>query len=808
MGYFSLMMNNDTSYSKHVAELMCSTFSNEELYRFEDHPYALFGNSIVSVVFYIILAVLLVIFFYKKEKALDFCERYLTYAFFVVWTMGFVIYDIGMYPDHSNSAYKAFMAMLGVAPMAIVHAFGMFVFQSDVSAIHEGCHNNGLFMSLFSVTHLLAALISLVFVIKHFGFNIVSSIIRYWKTHLWLGDIQNLYVFWGMNDATYYLAKDMIKTGKLKDSKIIIIRISNEKENTNEPIGIERLFSFLTLTKNNLENLQELHKLGCLTNSTFGSLVNIQASDSNDILGKELRLYGLVRLIRKTNGFVHLFFLENDEVFNIQAVANLRKDLEIRNFADKENGGKVKFYCHARYNSVHRVIEDEFIDKNIEVKVIDSSHISVELLKRMPKLHPVHYVKIENDATVSSPFNALVVGFGEVGMDAVRFLYEFGAFVKNTNKNIVERSDFYCHVIDKCMDDLVGQFYVNTPSINITMNRSQSEELNMINFYNLDCRSKEFYKNLKQWIASLNYIIVATGDDEANISIAVRMLRLAIRERVGLNRFRILVRVQHDENGHIKKIAEHYNRLWAAEKGRTSKDKNTYQKKIPADFLVYEPITLFGSANQVYTYENVVKESLKEDAKKFKRKYDISVYERKMLSGEKPDDIKDWDEEQNEMMQLTGEYEGYAPTYSSVMKLRRIQSQNVANSLHKDTKKWLAESALGEEGYEEMLRHGLERREGSLIYSWRDRANLSIENVQRVLDVLAQTEHLRWNASHEILGYYGYKDEGFKDEARLVHGCLRDWDKLKENTKSYDYNIVDVSLDLIEIDKKELKLNI
>ena len=98
-----------------------------------------------------------------------------------------------------------------------------------------------------------------------------------------------------------------------------------------------------------------------------------------------------------------------------------------------------------------------------------------------------------------------------------------------------------------------------------------------------------------------------------------------------------------------------------------------------------------------------------------------------------------------------------------------------------------------------MFRHGLIRNEGELVYSWRDHSSDPIANVQKVLDVLAQTEHLRWNASHEILGYQGNEVEGYKDEARLVHGCLRDWDKLKDITKSYDYNIVDVSLSIIDI---------
>ena len=781
-----------------VALLPQMLFAHEgqACFTYEDHPCYLFWEGTGVLVFYLLLMLALVFFFYKKSKALDFCGKYLTPAFILVWMMGFVVYDIGMCTEKCDNEWSAFFTLLGVAPMAIIHSFEMFGLMSDVSAIHEECHDSSWFMFFFSLAHILAAFISMVYVIKHFGFNIVASIIRYWKTHFSMSDIQNLYVFWGMNDATYYLAKDIINHHHLANSKIVIIRIDSEKEGSNERLGIDRLFSFLSLTKAHLEKLQELQRLGCLSTNTFGSLTKISA-DNSDVMQRELRLNSLVRLIHRTKGTLHMFFLEDKETNNIEAVANLTRDKEIAAFATKR---QIKFYCHARYNSVHRVIEDELTSEKIEVKVIDSSHINVELMKNTPTLHPVNYVTVENDATVSSPFNSLVIGFGEVGVDAVRFLYEFGAFVKS-GPGVVERSDFCCHVVDTKMDELAGLFTVNAPSIVTTMNLKENEDAQMINLYNMDCRSIEFYNRLKEWINTLNYVVVATGDDETNISLAVRIFRLAIRSRKdNLSSLRILVRVQNDENGHIQKIAYHYNRLWAAEQNGIKKEKILHQKVITSTEPTNEPITLFGAANQVYTYEHVVNDTLKEDAKKYKRKYDLSVNELKRMAGEEPYPIQNWDDEQNDLMQLSGEFKGFAPTFSAVMKLRRMQSQNNANSLHEETKKRLAIKALGQNAYDEIPTHGLTRKAGSTTYSWSDHANLPIGKVQRVLDVLAQTEHLRWNASHEILGYKDEGDENFKDEARLKHGCLKPWSKLSEKMRSNDYDVVDVSLGLIDID--------
>lgn len=761
-----------------------------ELFTFDNHLTDIFWGGIGSMLLYVFVMGMMAILLYKKEKILNFCERYLSIGFVVVWVMGFVIYDIGMYPEHETDGTSAILTLLGVAPMAIVHAFEMFIFQSDISAIHEECHNNGWYMFFFSITHLAAASISLVFVIKHFGFNIVSNIIRYWRTYINVKNAENLYVFWGFNDASYFLAKDIMKDRSEKDT-VVIVRMDNNKEEKKGPLGMDRLFNFLSMTKRDLENLLKLQKAGCLTVNTFGSVTNPPPKTANGNLLHELKLDCIVKLMSHAKETVHMFFLEDDEVFNIEALANLKNDANILSYADNH---KVKLYCHARQNTIHKVIENEQSHENLFVKLVDSSHISVEQLKQNADLHPVNFVDIESDATVSSPFNALVVGFGEVGMDITRFLYEFSAFVKTgSDERKVERSEFRCHVVDMNMDKLAGLFTVNAPSIKVTQNEKRKFILKEINLHNMDCQSIAFYEQLKDWIKTLNYVVVATDNDEMNISLAVRVMRLAIRYRDNLAHFAILVRVKHDENGHIQKIADHYNRLWAADLAATG-DK-LKQRVVSSQQEVKTPITLFGQTDKTYTFKHIVSDEQIETAKRYKRKYDLTVNAIKTYSGGEPSSLESWDEERNRLMQLTGENEGYAPTFSGMRRLRRVQAQNICNSLHAETKRRLAQIALGDL-FPEIKEHGLVRTVECHTYEWRDRANLDIGCIQRVLDVLAQTEHLRWVASHEILGYIDKNTEDFKDEARLWHGCMKSWEKLSEKVQSYDYDVVDVSLDI------------
>ena len=761
----------------------------EELHLYPDNWLfsCLGGWSLLFAFISVLLAVSLTFIIDKKYKWFEgYANKLLTPTFVFVWLLGFIVYDVGMYTGNPWS-------LLGNVPMAVLHAFGIFILESDVSAIHEPFHNNWMFMFGFSMAHFLAAFVSLVFVLKYFGYNIVAAFRRRFVWRL----KDSTYIFWGMNDATYYLAKDIKNNPTIdKNHRIVVVCTSRDLDSTTKMNGLDRLLNFLSLRNKDLDRLKELD---CVTTNTYSNLACLEIDTNEkeasiDILQKELRLASLGRIIKKTDNTLHIFFLSDDDGGNIQCVANLLRDANIQSFA---NRGKVNLYCHARYNSVHRVIEDEQQHKNIEVKVVDSSHISVELLKKKPELHPVRYVDLGNDATVSSPFNSVVIGFGEVGLDAVRFLYEFGAFVRSGIED-VKRSEFHCYAFDKEMNDFAGLFKINTPSINASVDKEGHTKNELIHLHQMDCRSIEFYEKMKDLIANLNYVVVATGDDEMNISLAVRILQLAIRKREDkLDYLRILVRIQHDEGGHIEKIKNHYNRIWAAEKVVFEQKDKKHQDKISSTDCIDSPITLFGYADQVYTYDNVIKEALKDDAKRFKRMYDTSVNELRKTAEMDTYPLQSWDEERNDMMQLSGTYEGFVPTYSSVMKLRRIQYQNIANSLHKETKLFMAEDALGSD-LERVKTHGLVRAAGTTKYSWRDHSSLPLDHIQRVLDVLAQTEHLRWMASHEILGYEDMGNENYKDEARLKHGCLKDWLKLSTEMKSNDYDVVDVSLGIIQ----------
>lgn len=741
----------------------------------------------------VLLAIALVLFLmvfnrYGKGNKMNVPGKVLTTSFVLVWLAGFVIYDVGMYIVHSP------LSLFANIPMAVVHAFEMFLLESDVAAIHAQFHDNWIFMGAFSLVHLLAAVITLIFVLKHFGFNIIAGFRMLFEAYI-MRKKSETFVFWGLNDASYLMARSIREhfnaIGK-KDYRIIVVRTHNDGDATSVKNGMERLFNFLSLNNNELELLRELD---CLTTSTYYDLINLSVGETDengncDILRRHLGLNQLARIIRcKTSDRVHLFFLTDVDDDNIQAVGNLKRDLTVIKAADA--GVRQIFYCKARYNSVHRVIEDELTHDKVIVKVVDPSHISVEILKQDVRLHPASFVKIEPDATVSSDFNALVVGFGEVGYDTVRFLYEFGAFVRSGSDDVkVDRSGFHCDVIDKDVKKLAGLFAVNAPAVSHKMKYDDEnyDDAAPITLHDMDIHSVQFYDYIEHIIRSLNYVVIALNDDEQNVSLAVRIFRLAMRYRKDLNNFRILARVRRDDGNHLLRLTEHYNRLWAAECNSDSSSRHLHQRTVGIGDECLEPITLFGMQSMTYTWDNIVSDRLKMEAIKFKEKYDQSIAA--MNTKATP---LDWEAERRDLMQLNDEYKGFSPTYSGVMRLRRIQRQNMENCFHQYTKLLLASTALGPEKMK-LLKH-LTRKENEIVYQWNQHA--PDDSVTRVLQVLSQTEHLRWVASHEILGYREDGSEDFKDETRLLHGCLKPWNQLSSWVQSYDYNVVDVSLGIL-----------
>lgn len=728
-------------------------------------------------------------------------SRLLRTSFIIVMIYGFAVYDIGMYTGEDISLFTN-------APMALLYAFKIFLLDSDVSEIQDPFHHSWAYSFNFALVHLLAAAVSTLFVLKYFRFNILSKY-RLWKERF-KKSVDETYVFWGFNDASEKLIESIKAHYSSSQSKntyrIILVRLNNgDDDNPETRTGVGRIFDFLSVPTSELEKLQ---KFKCFTIGTYSNVADTNVdNDGEDVLGDHLSLKNLKRILeRNTRSKIHMLFLGDNENDNIHGVSLLLKDKSLKDFvesSDAENEREVIFYCHARYNSIHRVIEDKFLFGHLRVKVIDSSHISVENLKLNDHLLPVNFVRVEKDATVSSSFNSLVIGFSEVGQDSVRFLYEYGAFVKTgSSSSNVERSEFHMNVVDKHMADVAGAFVANSPAIAVSVPfiKGMAHDDALITLNQMDCQGIEFYHNLESWIKNVNYIVIATDNDELNITLAVRIFKMACRYRENMDNLCILTRVHHDDDGHIREIAEHYNRLLKAQNVVTDYNgKIAVQQEIKRDTKAKMPIHMFGLDKDTYTYENIIDDSMEQRAVEFKEKYTASTNKDYKAPQRKEDYA--WYAEIRDNLTYIGNDPNNNPTLSAIMGMRRMQGQDYANCFHVATKKILARKALKKSNLQESFPwDSLTRKYETLEYKVKDIALVTTE-IFSILNVLAQTEHLRWNASHEVLGYVGQGELPQRNEVRMLHSCIKKWQDLPAKIRSYDFDVVDMTFGIINPEK-------
>lgn len=771
---------------------------------FESVPYGiesyiLYGLLVIGLAMLIWLGVIV------SRKDNDVENVSLFWPFIIIGCYGTVVYDIGMYTQGGIS-------LITNLPMAILYGFKIFILDSDVSEIHEPFHASWLYSANFALVHFLAAGLSMLFVVKHFGFNIIQRLRMWWIAKFPLSfKREDTFLFWGYNDATKDLAKSIIKHygEDHKAYRIIIVRTDKDETDTPEDkTAFSRIFNFISMRNAEIDSLRELD---CLTVGIYDCLKRDEDSDSStcrDILKSKLNLKSLSHiLLRKTTKKIHLLFLLDDEKENIRWMNILLKDSTIEKFVSKTHR-EVKFYCHARYNSVHRVTEDLNSSDRIKVKVIDSSHINVENLKLKEDLLPVKYVNVEKDATVSTPFNSLVIGFSEFGQDAVRFLYEYGAFVRSGSTNAdVKRSEFHMRVVDKRMDEVAGPFVANAPAINVsapfvTSVKGMNNPDALITLNKMDCQSIEFYKGLETWIKDLNYIVIATENDELNISLAVRIFKMAARYREGMEKLCILTRVHEDEDGVIKETADYYNLLWKAQCAvKEYNGKISTQSEIKRSHVAALPIYLFGLDKETYTYKNIIDESMEQQAVEFKERYTAST-QKDYIKPQSREDYA-WYKEIRDNILFIEKDSDNNPTLSAIMGIRRMQGQDYANCFHSATKKILAQEALKKSGLpKEFSWNLLTRKFKTIEYMVKDGA-VVVPQVFRILNVLAQTEHLRWNASHEILGYVKGGTFPSRNEVKMQHSCITDWHELTPEIQSFDYDFVDLTLNIINPERPQ-----
>ncbi|MBP5572209.1 MAG: hypothetical protein J6X39_06025 [Bacteroidales bacterium] len=404
--------------------------------------------------------------------------------------------------------------------------------------------------------------------------------------------------------------------------------------------------------------------------------------------------------------------------------------------------GKAQIWFAASGN----ILTEELPIAHPRLHLVDPSALSAASLKREEDLYPVRFVKVARDENgrrlgyVESGFESMVIGFGGCGQGVTEFLYEWGAFVGRDKRQKPLRID----AVDSNMDALVPSFKENHPGM--TDGR--------IIFHAINSESSEFRTLLDERLASLNWVGISLGDDEATMKTALQIAKrffvmsktpdpAADEEKAnGSNGFVIAVRLESTQ-AYLDTI--HFAK------------ENYGVEIIP-----------FGEREKIWTYDNITGGDTAKFARIFYDGYSASA----------GTNFGTW-EERNKAILASDK----TPLWKA-LELSRKTSQDYSDYFHRKVKMQLCELFKPEfEGVWNDIPVVYEDKH----YSGED------PYVGKVLEYLAIGEHLRWEASHRAAGY---KPGPAKAEDRKIHTDLVPYNTLSEVAKHYDWIVVRTSLKL------------
>lgn len=704
------------SFSSHIAECFskCIDSCSQRILEFN----WLDGVNIVIALLAILFAVSIC-----KPKVKVMLFRHLKIQAFLIWVCGVILYMVG-FNEHGSAASNVALLL-----RSSLSSMEMFVSHSDLIEVNEKFHGNPTYMALFALTHFCAVAISAIFILRLFGFRLVSWV-KVMKAYIcsWLPLNCNYYVMFGVNSNTLMLANSIHKKRKEEKQRIIFI---NMPEKGHSHAATRFSFShFFHSDSNGIDKyLEDIEMMGALLFNSSRSFDNpilkhsiddvfkvFQALDFSWIVRMSLQNLlrnSATRKNKKFNGSkVEFFFLSDEEKDNLIAVTVLqkiqKKQIDYKNFS-------FNCYCHARKSQNNAAMFNEGA-LAFKVHIIDTSNLAVLDLKRDNRYHPVNFVeKDTNTGTVKSAFTGMVIGFGETGRDAFRFLYEFSSFTKDNQGNPSAKK---IHVIDKDIDDLKAEFLEEAPALK---NNSEIEWWNVKSTH-----SAGYWDKLKSVIQELNYIVISVKDDEEAVGIATSIFEYAYRYKDNLNRFKIFVRLRNSmREDFLRKHKEFFN-----------------------------VIVPFGSVMDAFSYETINKDVLEKAAKRFKYRYDI-------LYGAKFDVIENGNEEEYadeawlKRRKVYLEETDAVKRKESEIKIWYQEEQDRSNVWHIYTKIALVNEDVTPE-------------------------SLQLDSNKQLLQNLSDCEHLRWNAKMELLGFEPATSEDIKKEEEKSKDKQRDpWRSLK-----------------------------
>lgn len=681
---------------------------------------------ITNLLSVIITAVILLLCYINRRRIFREFDTFIRRTALLVFLSGFVIYFIGFRSGHETvgtqlSWYASFFRPL-------LSSMEMFAFHSDLIEVGEPCHHNMVYMTIFAIIHFAAAAVSFAVAINYLGVRVRSA----WRwrkiqatKHL-KGDV---HIFFGINEVSLGLAHDIHKCSK--DDTIIFIN-APEDSSSQGMLGFASIFNVFSFRR---EIMAEIDRMDGIIRQTR---VPIQFLKGNNVLHQ----LSLDKVMDKTKEHMSLYLLYDDQIQNLTKNIKLRGDEYFRCHMDK----KAYIYCRATSGKLNGGTAFEHNSHyGVETILVDSAQLAVKTMMYNEATHPANFVEFDYQTGMAkTAFHCMIIGFGETGQEAFKFLYEHAQFVYANDKN----KHVIFHIVDPKADQKKGFFEMRYPCLCPENDLSPLDV--EIQWHSHSAGDGRFWELMKSMKDELNYTVIATGSDNRNIAIAYDLGEYALRWRKNrMEKFAIVTRCYLQMN-------------------ETRYDELT--QLCVDDEHPQQVVHVIGKLSESFTQQYVWKSQLEKSAAIYSSTFALNF-------GKDFADIQVADEKKayQTWWDRHSKAKGNPIEYAN---LKRIEQQDFSDAFHIYAKL----KAIG------ILDRNKDSIGATNLHLLKSCKNL--QDLERLpfFHSLLRMEHERCLASHECLGYtpmslQEFEKMGGKSECDVIrHKCLNlvAWDKLNQ----------------------------
>jgi len=358
---------------------------------------------------------------------------------------GIFFYGYGFAVTTEDPSLAAVRALLAVC--------GMYVGKMDLGSIAEApLMQHGLMQLLFWLVHLLALYATASAAITTVGTEALC------KLRLWLARRGTLHLIYGVSEDTLDLGRQLLKQ---KQGSVVFVDAAAAAASA-----------------------VAIAQSGCVLRTDDSAL---QADPAF------IRSVGAHR----KNRSIHVYALEQHSSDNLQYARSLLKSLQESNVAPRQTSLVIRAHEDSCASSL-QVLGERYGYGSVTT-IQEASLAARTLIRNFP---PCSYMDFDEDGRAAGDFEALIVGFGQIGQSVLRHLVMNGQF---------EGSTFRASIFAPDHTSVKGYF---------SRYCAQVLQHYDIRFHAYDARSEQFYDHLSRREDTLKYIVICTGKEAMDLEIA------------------------------------------------------------------------------------------------------------------------------------------------------------------------------------------------------------------------------------------------------------------------------------------------